>query len=207
MHKSLLLKEALAYLENNEFLKAAEFFLKADEKYQAGFCYLLTGNDFETQKLWYSHCPDSPAVQWGKCLLDFINLRPSPKIPSFLQVRNFLEMDMGYFIKANKIRYTENILKNSELLMSVNLEAYKLIGRVLLNFGFYSMAKNYLNKSVEVFNRDPETYYYLAQYNYVTEDYKESIKALLKSLELNSYYIPASILLEKVKLKMSLKEV
>lgn len=203
MSNNVLLTEALSYLENNEFLKAAETFVKAGENYQAGFCYLLTGNDFETQKLWFSYCPDSPALQWGKCMLDFINLRPRPRVPSYLQIRNFLEMDIGYFIKANKFNYAENVIKNSEVLISVNLEAYKLIGRVLLSFGYYNQAKTYLKKSVDVINQDPETYYYLGMLDYLTGAYKDCIKVLQKSLELNCYYVPASHLIEKAQLKMN----
>jgi len=196
-------KEALVYLENNEFKKAAEAFLKVGEKYQAGFCYLLAGEDFETHKLWYSECPDSPALQWGKSLLDLINLSPTPRQPTFLQIRNFLEMDIGYLIKANKLKYAENILKNSDFLLSINLETYKLLGRVLLNFGYHNLAKNYLNKSVNVFDKDPETYFYLAQLYYQTKAYRDALRMLSKSIELNNYYVPAIAMLEKVRLKMS----
>lgn len=201
MNNSLLLKEAIVYLENNEFIKAAEIFKKANAMYQVGFCNLLAGNELETEKLWYSHCNPSPAVEWGKCLLDFIHLRQYPRIPSFLQIRNFLEADIGYLIKANKTHYAENIIKNSDILMSVNLESCKLIGRVLLNFSFYNLAKKYLLQSTQAYNKDPETYYYLAQFYFYTNDYKESIRNLNKSIDLNSYYLPAKIFMEKVKAK------
>lgn len=194
---------ALAYHEKKDYQKAAEIYLQAGESYQAGFCYLLAGNEFEAQKLWFSYCKDSPAAQWGKCLLDLINLRNHPRIPSYLQIRNFLEMDIGYFIEANKIRYAENLIKNDELLASVNLESYKLIGRALLNFGFLTPAKKYLIKSLEIVDQDSETYYHLGQYNYMVDDYNESIKMLKRCLELNSYYVPATMLLKKIHLKKS----
>lgn len=196
---------ALAYQEKKEFPKAAELYKKAGEKYQAGFCELLSGNQFEAEKLWCG-CSDSPAVQWGKSLLDFINLRHQPHIPSYLQIRNFLEMDIGRFIDANKLRYAENIIKNEKVLASVNLESYKLIGRVLLNYGFLNPAKKYLLKSVEIVDQDSETYYHLAQYNYAVNDYHESIKMLKRCLELNIYYVPATNLLKKIHLKMSSAE-
>jgi tetratricopeptide (TPR) repeat protein len=193
---------ALAYQEKKEYAKAAEIYKEAGEKYQAGFCELLLGNKLEAERLWCG-CSSSPAVQWGRCLLDFINLRPQPRVPSYLQIRNFLEMDISYFITANKLSYAENVIKNENVLVSVNLESYKLIGRVLLNFGFLNMAKKYLIKSVEIVDQDSETFYHLGQYNYEIGAYPESITMLKRCLELNSYYVPAAKFLKKVYLKMS----
>ena len=102
---------ALAFQEKQEYKKAAKVYKEAGERYQAGFCELLSGNQNEAEKLWYSCCSASPAAQWGICLLDFINLRPNPHVPTYLQIRNFLEMDIGNFIIANKTRYAENIIK------------------------------------------------------------------------------------------------
>jgi len=189
---------AHAYQQKQEYSKAAEIYKEAGEKYQAGFCELLSGNQDAAEKLWYSCCSSSAAAQWGICLLDFINLRANPHIPSYLQIRNFLEMDIGNFITANKIRYAENIIKNEKVLASVNLESYKLIGRALLNFGFFNQAKKYLIKSVEIVDQDAETFYHLGQYNYAIGAYPETVKMLKRCLELNNYYVPAVHLLKKV---------
>jgi len=194
---------ALAYQEKKDYSKAAKIYKEAGEKYQAGFCELLAGNQNEAENLWYSCCSSSPAAQWGICLLDFINLRPNPHIPTYLQIRNFLEMDISNFIIANKIRYAENIIKNEKVLASVNLESYKLIGRALLNFGFLNLAKKYLIKSVEIVDQDAETFYHLGQYNYAIGAYSECIKMLKRCLELNSYYVPAVTLLKKVHAKQA----
>jgi len=194
---------ALAYQEKKEYLKAAEVYKEAGQKYQAGFCELLAGNKQEAEKLWYGCCASSSAAQWGICLLDFINLRHNPHMPSYLQIRNFLEMDIGNFIIANKIQYAENLIKNEKVLASVNLESYKLIGRVLLNFGFLNQAKKYLIKSIEIVDQDAETFYHLGQYNYAIGAYEESIKTLKRCLELNSYYVPAVHLLKIIHSKQS----
>lgn len=194
---------AFAYQEKKEYAKAAELYKKLGCKYRQGFCELLQGNKFEAEKLWYD-CPESPAVNWGRCLSDFINLRPNPRVPSYLQVRNFLETDIGYLIAANKIRYAENIIKNEDVFISVNLESYKLIGRVLLNHGFLNMSKKYLIKSINIVDRDAETFFHLGQLNYAAGSYKECITVLNKCIELNPDYIPAESLLEKVRLKTAL---
>lgn len=194
---------ALAYQEKKEYSKAAEIYKEAGQKYQAGFCELLSGNKQEAEKLWYGCCSSSAAASWGICLLDFINLRPHPHIPSYLQIRNFLEMDIGNFIIANKVRYAENLIKNEKVLASVNLESYKLIGRALLNFGFLNQAKKYLIKSIEIVDQDAETFYHLGQYNYAIGAYEESIKTLKRCLELNSYYVPAVNLIKTIHSKQA----
>jgi len=189
---------ALAYKENNEFKKAAEVYKEAGEKYQAGYCELLAGDEKEAESLWYGACTASPAIYWGLCVLDYINMRRNPRVPSYLQIRNFLEMDLCNFIIANKVRYAENIIKNEKVLSSVNLETYKLIGRALLNHGFLNMAKKYLLKSVQIVDQDAETFYHLGQYNYEIGAYEESLKTLKRCLELNSYYVPAVNLIKKI---------
>ncbi len=190
---------ALAYYEKKEYKKAAAIYRENSEHYQAGFCELLSGNRSEAEKLWLN-CPTSAISHWGLCMLDFIDLKPNPRLPSYLQIRNFLEIDISNFITANKLRYAENIIKNERILISVNLESYKLIGRVLLNFGFFNLAKKYLLKSLEIVDHDSETFFHLGQYFYAVGDFQQSTKMLTKCIELNSYYTPAVTLLKKMHL-------
>lgn len=201
--EKLLLKNtyALLFLENREYLKAAEIYRELEENYQAGYCELLAGNEAETEKLWHG-APESEPCEWGKCLLDFIRLKKGRK-PTFLQIRNHLEIDIGYFIEADKLKYAENLIKNDEIFISVNLEAYKLIGRALLNHGFFNMARKYLLKSLQILPEESETLYFLGRYNYLIGAHSESRKVLEKCLENNSSYTPARELLGKVELKLN----
>lgn len=199
----LLLKNtyALVYLENKEYLRAAEVYQELGEKYQQGYCELLAGNEAEAEKIWYS-ARESEPCEWGKCLLNFIRLKKGKK-PTFLQIRNYLEIDIGYFIQADKLKYAENLIKNDEIFISVNLESYKLIGRTLLNFGFYNMARKYLLKSLQILPDEAETLYFLGKYNHLIGAYSESKKILEKCLDINRSYIPARDLLSKVELNLN----
>ncbi len=194
---------ALIYLENREYKKAAEIYKEIDEKYHAGFCELLEGNEEAAEKLWLS-APDSGPCRWGKCILDFIRLKKGRK-PSFLQIRNYLEIDIGYFIQANKLKYAENLIKNDEIFISINLESYKLIGKALLNHGFLNMARKYLLKSLQLLPGEAETLYFLGRYNYIIGAYKESKSVLERCLESNNLYIPAKNLLHKAELNLDKK--
>ncbi len=199
----LLLKNtyALICLENKEYLQAAEIYRELGEKYQHGYCELLAGNEAEAEKIWHK-APQSPLCEWGKCLIDFIRLKKG-RVPTFLQVRNHLETDIGYFIQADKVKYAENLIKNDNIFISVNLEAYKLIGKALLNFGFYNMARKYLVKSLQLLNDESETLYFLGKYNYLIGAYSESKKVLQRCLENNHNYTPAKELLRKVELNLN----
>jgi tetratricopeptide (TPR) repeat protein len=188
------------HLENRDYSKAAEIFSQLDEKYKAGYCELLQGNEESAEKLWES-APDCEPVRWGKCLLGFIKLKTGIT-PTFLQVRNHLEVDIGYFIEANKPKYVEHIIKYDYVFITVNLEAYKLIGRVMMNYGYFNLARKYLVKSLDIIPDDAETFYFLGQYNYLIGAYKESERTLEQCLERNSGYVPARMLLEKVGAKL-----
>jgi len=195
---------AFAYLENRDYQKAAEIYKNIGDYYNAGYCALLQGNEAETEKLWHM-AADSPALRWGKCMLDYIKLRSGP-IPSYFQIRNHLEVDISYFIKANKIRYAENLMKYDYVFISVNLETYKLIGRALLSHGFLNVARKYFIKSLGVEPKDAETYFYLAKYDFQVGAYGEAKSNLERCIELNKNHLPARETLEEIKLKLYNKQ-
>ncbi len=199
----LLFKNTLGLilLENREYLKAAQVFREIDEKYHAGYCELLAGNEEKAGELWYS-ASDSGPCEWGKCLLDFIKLKKG-RTPTFLQIRNHLETDIGYFIQADRIKYAENLVQNDDVFISVNLESYKLIGRTLLNLGFLNMARKYLLKSLRLLPEEAETLYFLGRYNYLIGAYSESKKVIERCLESNRDYAPAKSLLNKIELNLN----
>lgn len=190
----------LALLESGQYKEAAELFKELGENYHAGFCELLMGNEQAAKGLW-DKSADSAPCRWGKGLLDFIKGRTG-SIPTYLQIRNHLENDIGYFIQANQIRYAENLMKSDDIFITVNLETYKLIGRVLLNFGFLNMAHKYFLKSKDLIPEDPETYYYLGQYHYQSGQHKDSKTYFEKCLELNKNHTPSKKMLGKVQLKL-----
>ena len=188
------------YLEKGEYSKAVDVYEKSNESYQAGFCYLLQGDEPKARELWFN-APESEAIQWGKCLIDMIKIKIG-QIPTFLQVRNHLECDIGYFIRANRLNYAENLIKCSEVLASINPEAYKFIGRALIYNDYPNLAIEYLLKSQKSIPNDPEIYYHLGQYSFLMEAYKEARMMLNQCLHLNINYTPARTLLEKVIKKM-----
>ena len=188
-------------LKTNEYLKSAKIYNALGEKYQEGYCYLLLSNESKASDIWYSANISSP-VLWGRALLDIINSQIN-NVPTFLQIRNYLEVDIGNFIKSENTRYAEALIDASDFLADINLETYKFIGRTLMNNGYLSLGMDYLVKSQKTLRNDPEIYYYLAQYCQKAGSLCESKKMLNKCLELNIYFTPARKMLEKIEIQMS----
>lgn len=190
---------AFAYFSQKEYEKASRLYGSIGKSYQEGFCELLLGNDFNSRHIWFS-ADESPSICWGRALLGFIGLR-FDIIPTFLQIRSFLESDVHYFIQANKLDYAENLMSCNERFAEINLETYKYIGRSLLNNGYYNIAFEYLSKSRQLMPNDPEIYYNLAQYSYNMGDYSEVKSMLRQCLDINDTYTPARKMLAKVEEK------
>lgn len=189
---------ALAYLENQNYDLAAQIYYELDEKYQAGFCELLLGNESKARELWLN-APESSPVEWGRCLIDLINANIK-QLPTFLQIRNHLECDIGYFIRAEKDDYINNILSQEEMLSCVNPETYKFIGRAMINNGRSNQSVEYFLKSQKMTPNDPEIYYYLGQYSYSKGAYKQAIQVLEFCLKMTgSKHFPTINLLEKIR--------
>ena len=191
---------AFAYLENKEYLEASKIYYDLDQKYQAGFCELLMGNFEVARDIWHN-IPESPASCWGKSMLDLISFK-SDNLPTFMQVRNHLESDLGYFIQADRLDYAENLIKCNEILASINPESFKFIGKALLNNGYANLSINYFLKSQQLLPQDAETYFYLGQYSWHAGAYEEGKQMLNHCLLLNQHYFPAKGLMEKIEAKL-----
>ena len=141
--------------------------------------------------------PESSAVKWGNCLINLINLNLE-YFPSFIQIRNHLECDLGYLIQANRIEYAESLIKSEEILASINPETYKFIGKALFNNGFANLSINYFMKSQSIMPNDPETYYHLGRYSHLAGSYTEARQMLEHCIAINRHYYPAEKLLSKI---------
>lgn len=187
---------ALAYLEEKSYFEAAQTFYEIGEKYQAGFCELLMGNIDRARELWTS-LPENSIVSWGIVLLGLVTLEADIS-PSFLQIRNYLECDISYLIKAERLDYAENVIAYADYLSTVHPEAYKFIGKALFNSEYPNLAMTYYMKGCELLPEDPEIYYHIAQYMISEERYKEARQYLRRAVHLNKNYLPARSLLESL---------
>ena len=190
---------ARAYLENKNYNKAEQLYKVLNKPYEYGRCCLLQGKYKETEEIWNSIKEDTPAVLWGKSLLEFINLYVK-HIPTFFQIRAFLEVDFDALLNAGLITYCENIANGAHLLAQNNQESYKFIGRVFVNNKYIDLAELFLKKAKDICYIDPEIHFLLAKCYLEKNNKEDAICSLRTSIEKGYGYYPAKKLLEKINL-------
>lgn len=144
---------------------------------------------------------NSPRACWGSILVSI--LKGYLEIfPTFFQIRNFLEIDLDFLIKNNKISYIEQLLGATEILSEINQETYKFIARVMYENKFYSSALKYLEKSKKIHYKDPELHFMFARYFLRVNDYVEALFYINECLSILPDYFPAQVLKLKIEEKL-----
>lgn len=192
-------KEILArvYLEEKDYHKASILYREMGMLYEHGRCELLLGNLDTTKKIWDSIKVENSALLWGRSLLEFINLYVI-HIPTFFQIRAFLEVDLDALLKANLITYCENIVNGAHLLAQNNQESYKFIGRVFVNNEQFDLADLFLQKAKDICYIDPEVHFLLAKCYLHNREKSKAIKSLETSVEKGFGYYPAKKMLNEI---------
>ena len=133
-------KQALERLENGSANSCIKYFKDNGYELELAYTLFLTGKIDEAKKLAQIH--DSIRYDW---LLKLINISEGKTdYPTFFQIRNFLEIDLGLLIKYEKFGYINNLLKMAQKFQGINSESYKFFGRGLLKNGYPKEAKYFL---------------------------------------------------------------
>lgn len=198
--KDIWYKHILAkvYFFEKDYESSFEIYKSINMPYEAGYCKLLSGDINSAKKYWLQLEDESPIINWGKSLLGLIE-KDVKLLPTYFQIRNFLEQDLDTLLDANLIDYAENLVNSADILAQVNSETYKYIARVLLNHGYIDIAKNFLEQSKEIYYKDPETHFLIAKINLQKKLDVEAKVSLKTTLEINPEYFPAKKLLEQIK--------
>ncbi len=192
----------------DSYNKAKSFFLSGDYSVETFFkqnnynleyayCKLLKG-DLQKAELEFKKIENQDLrANWATKIIQFINNNIT-LLPTYFQIRNFLEIDLNLLIMARQAQFVENIINGSDILYSVNPESYKFIARVMLNNDFTELSLYYLNKAKDKFYYDPEMHLMLA-ICYVKNNDTESAKiSLTNCLNILPQYYPAKNLLAKL---------
>ena len=140
---------------------------------------------------------DSPRARWG-CTFVGILKGFIETYPTYFEIRNFLEIDLDFLLKNNKIDYVEMVLGSLEILSDINQETYKYVARVMLENKYYQVVKNYLDKSKDIFYNDPELHFLYAKYYLINKDYFNADFYLDECLNILPDYYPAKSLQNEI---------
>lgn len=187
----------LCYLENNELEKARDLYLKLNAHYQAGFCEILKGNIAAAKGIW-KFCSNSEVKHWSICLETLLE-GVLVAFPTFLNLRNHLEADLGYLLRSKQLQFADNIIYLLDDLVQINLECYKFVGRSLLNNGFRDKSVQFLLKGQKLLPNDPEIYYHLGQYSLQVKAYPEAESMFKHCILISPHYTPAKDRLKEMK--------
>ena len=198
---------------NSEILKAKDFFynkryddacaifLTQKDYYACGLCSLLLQDTTLAKQYWQLCQKNSPAAQWGLCVLDLINLKEGLR-PTFFQTRAFLEVYLNLFLENNLIEWAENLVSMNDVFFRANPESYKFIARALFANSIFDVAITFCKKSLRVFYADPEAFLILSQCYYLTGELNEAREDLDRILAMSPDYYPVKLFDEILKKEM-----
>ncbi len=186
---------ALESLLSGDYLSALEKLNKEDYPLEYAYAAFLAGN-FELAKSILATV-DSIRANWLKELILLMTAKKMEAV-TYFQIRNFLELDIDLFIKAQKINYLEKLLGYSEVLSEVNKESYKLIGRILFNNHLRSLAKFYLDKYKDEIYYDPELHFIYSKFYLEEENFKLALSSINQCLLVLPEYFPAKKLKQEI---------
>ena len=146
-------------------------------------------DDLETAQAVFESL-DSPRARWGKAFVDIL-MGYIESYPTYFEIRNFLEIDLDFLIKNEKIDYIEQILGSIDILIKINQESYKYVARVMFENRLYKAAREYLEKSKNEFYNDPELHFLFAKYYIKTSEYEKADYYLDECLKILPDYYPA----------------
>ena len=189
---------AMCLFKQKRFSEAAEIFNKLEKRTEEGYCYLYSGNKEYADKIWFSKEDNSSLLNWAKAFSGYVERRKL-RLPTFFEIRNFYEPDLDMLISLGFEEYAENLINSIQYFGYINLEVYKFTARVLYNHGYYDFADKLLYAAKEYGDEDTELYVIDARNNIAQNRYYAAVKSLEKALDISPDYMPAKILLEKLK--------
>lgn len=140
---------------------------------------------------------DAPRAKWGSILVSIFE-GYLEIYPTYFQIRNFLEIDLDFLLKNEKINYIEQLLGALDIFADINQEVYKFTARVMYENKFYSSALKYMEKSKKIHYKDPELHFMLARYYLKVHDINEAYFYIQECIKLLPDYYPAILLKEKI---------
>ena len=129
-------------------------------------------------------------AKWGLFLVGLLQGKVE-RYPTYLELRNFLEIDIQFLIDNYKGDYVQRVVDCADFFFEVNPESYKFIGRVFAANGFEHEALHFLERGKSGFYRDPELHFILAGLHSVGGRPDAARQALDTCLQILPGYYPA----------------
>ena len=156
----------------------------------------ILNDDLKTAGIVFQNS-DSPRAKWGTAFVSILSGFMT-SYPTYFGIRNFLEIDLDFLLKNNKIDFVEQCLGALDILSTINQETYKFAARVMLENKLFSAAVKYMDKSKQIYYNDPELHFMYAKYYMDTHQYYEAYMYVNECLRLLPSYYPAKIMKDRI---------
>ncbi len=186
----------LEYIKAREELLTAgnpacqQFFADNGYLLESAYAELFLGSCEKSKKMFLNIIDFDVRAHWGAFFASMCSGRIEG-YPTYMELRNFFEIDFQVLFNYYLGNYVENICKYDEWLFSINPEIYKYIGRVFLKNNYDNFGIVFLKKGKDKFFNDPELHYLLAEYYFNTKDYVLAQEYVDSCLRILPEYYPA----------------
>lgn len=174
-----------------------QFFMQKGYALEYGYSLLINDELEESEKIFKINADSDIRAKWALYMISLIRGSVG-EYPTYLSIRNFLEIDLNILIHYCKGDYVEKIVRYADFMYTINPEVYKFIGRVFYNNDLYEQAMFFLNRAWNYFYNDPELHYLLAYIYYNGQDYAKAQKSAQDCLGVLPNYYPACEMLRKL---------
>ena len=191
-------KEAVKLLEDGKGISLREYFKENNFLLEYGYTYLLDGNLDKAYEILSTLT--SPRAEWASYIIPFLQGWHGT-LPTFFQIRNFLEIDISLFLKYNQADYVQKLIDIADFMQDINTETYKFLARVLFKNVYMEAAKIFMDKSANYYYKDVELHYLYVEFYLSHNDRENALKALRTCLRINSEYYPAVKMYEELRIR------
>lgn len=186
-------------------LKSAKvFFAKNGHTLEYAYCKLLE-DDLKGAKQLFSKTKDfDNRALWGYKIVSILQKKFTSEridyddMPSFFQLRNFLEIDLSLLMTYNKGNFVEILCAYSDIFANINAESYKYYARAFHFNNYPQFANFFAQKAKDHFYNDPELHYQIALIKLAEGNREEARNYCLSCLHILKGYFPATRMLNQL---------
>lgn len=198
------------YLKNKERLltgnlkEAKTFFAKNGYTLEYAYCKLLEEDLKGAKQLFFKLKDTDNRALWGYKIVSILQKKFTTeeidydKMPTFFQLRNFLEVDLSLLMQYNKGNYVEILCAYSDVFASINAESHKFYARAFHFHHYPQFAEFFANKAKDFFYNDPELHYHIALMKLDAGEIENAKKYCLSCLHILKDYFPAVNMMNKL---------
>ena len=184
-------QKLLTYMDE----ECQRFFVANGHAIEYGYSKLVEEKLTEAENIFAGNKEYDIRAKWALFMISLIKGQIK-EYATYLELRDFLEIDLNILIHYGKGDYVEKIVRYSDFMYTINPEVYKFIGRVFYNNGLKEHALYFLKQAKNYFYNDPELHYLLSYIHFNSKDYAKAEQSAKDCLFILPEYFPAKNMLK-----------